>query len=154
MSDSSWPASRLLVLALAFALGCGGRDAPPAEPAAAEPADTTPAAAAPEEVRRYVLVVTSQATDFSAEGTIEEGQLFTVAEDEGEGLGFRPTGIEEKEPGQRLVALDVVLLHGAGTDGRIEEPLTSLLVVEGGTATVDPGDDEGTFTVQVATEGT
>lgn len=139
----------LLALAVVLSLGCGPRETPPptVEPAA------EPAPAAAPETRRYAFVVTSDDGEFRSEGTIEEGSLFSVAEADGEGLGFRPTGVEQSASGVRVVALDVVRLHGAGSDDRSEEPLTSLQVVDGGTGTVDPLDGEGTFTVQVSTEG-
>lgn len=148
MLNSRSHSALLAPLALLVLMGCGDGAAPAGETATAAPADVP--TATPAALPRVRMVITADEGDFRTEGAVEQGHLLTVADESGNGLGFRPTAIEPYDDSTSLVSIDVVLLENIGTgEETTEERLVGLKILEGSSGTVDPGDGEGTFTVAV-----
>lgn len=133
------------VLVAALLLGCGGGEAETPAVSAAPP----PTAQAEQAEAEFELEVTADEGEFRSVGTIRENQLFTVADEAGNGLGFRPSFAGPAgADGERLIAVEVIRVENAG-NGQTEHPLAQLQLREGSSGRVDPGDGEGTFTVRV-----
>jgi hypothetical protein len=142
--------SRLSAPQAILALGLLLSQSSPAWCLSSEGGGASAAKTAADAAPRFQIEVAAHDGSFKSKGTVEENKLFIVSDESGNGLGFRPslaTGAGSTD--KHLIDLKVVTVKNAGKASQTEDFLLELKLKEGSSGCVDPGDDEGSFSVTV-----